>query len=142
MVSILNLYIQEELEDFKKQFIREAIKGNIDEAKKIITEDASVVNFQDEATGISGLMIFAGDGCYTMVDYICGVPEVDVTLQDVHGRSAGIMALTIGRQDIMLRIGERMNEDIDKFDPDLSEGSNDKSNPSAKIIPFGKPKPL
>ncbi|MGJ8527441.1 hypothetical protein [Maritalea sp.] len=118
-MSIIKLYLNKNLDDLKKKFIREAIKGDNEAAKKIIAADESVVNYQDEKSGITGLMIFVSDGCGSMVDHICNLPGADVTLEDHFGRSAGLMAIAVGRSDIGKRIDERITQDILSFDPNF-----------------------
>lgn len=133
-MSLVNLYFRENLDNINKEFIRAAIAGDTDEAKRLIEQEPNVVNYQDERSGLTGLMIFTADGCGSMVDLICGLPEADVTLEDKRGRTAGFMAIAIGREDIRQRIDDRVTEELFLLDPELREDELDDDTPSSDVV--------
>lgn len=118
-MSIITLYFEGRLNGLGPELIKHAIAGDAMSAKDLLEKDPSAVNFQDEATGLNALMIFAADGCFSMVDHIVGLPNADVTLEDVHGRTATLMAITIGRQDIADLISDRVSTNVSKLWPDI-----------------------
>lgn len=142
-MSVLLNYITRGNLSLGEQFFKAALVGDIKKAEELLRQDPLVANFQDEATQITALMIFASNGAYPMVDQICATAQADVSLEDARGRTALEMAYTVGRLDIFDRIMQRMTENIEARE----EAANVEAETQAKskILRFPKrdvgPKP-
>lgn len=135
-MSIIFKYFTQDMDELEDRFIRAALSGDIKTAEAILEMRPSVVNHQDEETGLTGLMIFAADGVYSMVERISAVPEVKFWLEDAHGRSAELMAIVVGRRDIADLIAEQQISRMETLEPQNAMRQSEFDRNESNVVRF------
>jgi len=78
--------------------------GQLSIVETVLSEDPSLINFQDDATGLTGLHVAVADGAVAIARYLLSVPHIDPTIRDFRGRDALDLAIGLGHQPLIQMI--------------------------------------
>lgn len=123
--------------------IRGAENADLEEIKAALLENPNCIN-EVCISGLTALHYAACDGMYSIVDFLCDQPGVDIGVLDIFGRTPYLLASIVGRNDIHDRIMKTIKEecqrssDVDDANDKINQNSASKH---ADTIALFKPKP-
>ncbi len=98
----------EEMPPYGANIIRGADENNYNLVDAAIRENPKAIIFQDAATGLSALHVAAGDGNFSMFQYLLSIEGADPTLRDKFNRDPLEMAIAIGHKGIIESLSKRL----------------------------------
>lgn len=134
--NLINLFFENLNED--PNIIRGAINSDLNEIKAALVDNPDCINELHHPSGMTALIIAAIDGQYTLVDYLCDQPGIDVSIFDNHGRSAYGVAIALGRYDIDERI---MRDNKRAIETIISKDDTQQTNKTSSNLTHFRPKP-
>jgi hypothetical protein len=96
----INYVLKGETISYVHDILRAADICDLQGIKAAVAADPLSVNYQDPYSGLSALMIVAGHGNNSCVDFLLSQEGIDPTLRDNEMRKAVDMANMIGRPDL------------------------------------------
>jgi len=99
----LTINTEENLSKDEPDIIKAAEKGDLEGVKAAVADDPDCINALSKY-GETALIIAAAEGMYSMADFLCDQPGIDISIRDFEDRPAFLYARIIGRPDIAERI--------------------------------------
>ncbi|MBJ6721018.1 ankyrin repeat domain-containing protein [Bacillus sp. PR5] len=71
--------------------------GDVDKVRQFLVNPAIDINYAERGTGLTALHIAAGRNAVAVLRLLAGTGRCDLGIRDAQGRTAAVVAVTVGR---------------------------------------------